>query len=139
SFPTRRSSDLDALAQVAAQHRLAWFGFDRGAYELPTDAGDPDRPLDDRAADRPGDETDPSAPAAPRPILDEPQGEATAMGDALAQVVQKSAGRPVSAVVLWSDGRTDDPPDRDLIRRLQAEGVPVFTIPLGSLEPVSDL
>jgi hypothetical protein len=45
----------------------------------------------------------------------------------------------VSGVVVFSDGRTNDAPARAVIRRLQAERVPVFVVPLGSEEPVGDL
>jgi uncharacterized membrane protein len=45
----------------------------------------------------------------------------------------------VSGVVVLSDGRTDDPPSRAVLRRLQADSIPVFAVPLGSPDPMGDL
>ena len=44
----------------------------------------------------------------------------------------------MSGLVLMSDGRSPFPPNRGLIKRLQQESIPVFTVPIGSPEPMRD-
>ena len=49
------------------------------------------------------------------------------------------AARPVSGVVLLSDGTSADAPSRRALQRLRSERIPVFVVPIGSPDPVSDL
>jgi uncharacterized membrane protein len=109
----------DPLAEAQGDRRLIWLGFHSGAYELPT-TGD--------AEDAPS-----------RVELDEPTGGQTRLDRAITQALQRSAGRQVAGIVLLSDGRTIDPPSRATIRRLQAEAVKVFPVPLGSRELLGDV
>ncbi|MFG0329386.1 MAG: hypothetical protein ACF8PN_05740 [Phycisphaerales bacterium] len=102
-----------SVASIAADHNILWLGFDVGAYEL-------------------------SAGENGALELDDPSGQRTSIGSALAQTTRRLAARPISGIVLFSDGRTTDPPDRGVLRRLQAEAAPVFTVPLGSPDPIGD-
>ncbi|MBX3354068.1 MAG: hypothetical protein KF724_00040 [Phycisphaeraceae bacterium] len=119
--PMTRESQL---ARVFADHaeiwrslstarRVLYLGFDAGVRELATD----DEGL---------------------PQLGESDGVATEIGPALSGAMERVASRPVSGVILLSDGRTTAAPDRALLRRLQAEGVRVHVVPLGSETPSGD-
>jgi hypothetical protein len=99
---------------LAADRDVVWMGFDRGAFDL--------QPGMDGVAE-----------------LGEPAGRGTSLGAALEQALRRAAARPVSGVVILSDGRSADEPGRAALRRLQAEHIPVVTVPLGSAEPVTDL
>ncbi len=75
--------------------------------------------------------------------------DAQAMGDAmglgtdldaaLRGALQQSAARPISAIVLASDGRSTRAIDPELIDSLSERQIPVVSVPLGSAEPVRDL
>lgn len=108
------ADSADALRKVAAEKRVLWLGFDTGAFEIGS-------PLDD-----------------PAHAMLEPQGRATAIGASLAGALQRVAARPVSGVVLLSDGRSADQVDRAVLRSLEAQKIPVLSVPLGSAEPVAD-
>lgn len=114
-------SALQASASVwrtlATDRVVAWNGFDAQAREL-------------RAAE----------PGAALPVdLGEPRGRRTALGAALEQALRKAAARPVSGVVLLTDGRSVDEPGKAVMQRLEAERIPVFAVALGSAEPVADI
>ncbi len=102
---------------LAEQRQVRWLGFHAGVFDL-------------GAAD-----------AASTLVTDvgEPSGDRTSLSAALDQALQRAAARPVSGVLVLSDGRTTDPPSRALMRRVQAEAIPVFTVGLGSAEPRGDL
>lgn len=107
-----------AFTALARDRTVQWLGFDSGAYDVhpQRSEGNPDG-LD----------------------LPSPVGRRTALGAALDQALARAAARPVSGVVIVSDGRSVDEPGRQAIRRLQSERIPVFTVALGSAEPVADL
>ncbi len=110
----RALRDADpAWRDIAARKHVLWLGFDAGAFELDT--------------------TDDS------PRLGEPDGLRTAIGDAIDQALRRVAARPVSGVVLLSDGRSATPVDRAVRRRLESDQIPVFAVPFGSPEPATDL
>jgi len=113
-------ANADVLRALAEDKQFVYLGFHLGAFDLATEA-----PTDD----------------APGRVVDlgSADGARTNLNTALEQALQRAAARPVSAVVLLSDGRTDDPPTRSVLRRLQADSVPVIAVPLGSAEPVGDL
>ncbi len=98
--------------------RLLWLGFDDGVVELEAASGEEG--------------------GSPVRIPDA-EGWRTRLGPALDEVLRRTAGRPVSGVVVLSDGRTDAPPDREVIRRLAAAAAPVHVVPLGAAEPVGDV
>jgi hypothetical protein len=121
----RRTLDDHAamFGSLDERKQLVWLGFHVGAFTLPAVSDDEE-----------------SETRHPLPIaLGEPDGRRTNIGTAIEQALQRAAARPLSGVVLLSDGRTNDPPSRALIRRLQQDAVPVFTVPLGSPEPLAEL
>lgn len=105
-------------SELAADRTVLWLGFDAGAFDL-SGAGPEDQP----------DGID----------LGEPGGRRTSLGQALEQALRRAAARPVSGIVILSDGRSVDEPDRAVMRRLASDRIPVFAVPLGSAEPMMDL
>jgi len=108
-------SAAPTFRQLGAERVLVWLGFDASAYELPVSK-----------------ETG-------TPSLAEPTGRRTDLNRAIEQALRKSAARPLAGVVVFSDGRAVEPPARSLLRRLEAEKVPVFTVALGSPTSLPDL
>lgn len=113
------ASSWPMWSELARNRVVLWLGFDAGAYELNVSsaAGDPTDAVD----------------------LGDPVGLRTSLAQTLEQALQRTAARPVAGVVVLSDGRSLDEPDRNTLRRLAAQRVPVFTVPLGSDQPVGDL
>lgn len=111
--------------RLAEMKHVEWLGFHDGAFGLtPT-------PAPPGADDRPSQ----TLPV----VLAEPAGGRTRLDAALAQALRRAAARAVSGIVLFTDGRTTDPPSRALVRRLRSEKVGVYTVGLGSTVPVGDL
>jgi hypothetical protein len=108
-----------ALATMMDERTVVWLGFDSGVYDLPV-----------RREEGGG-----TAALDPGPAV----GRRTAIGASLDQALSRAAARPVSGVVIFSDGRSVDEPTRQAVRRLQAERIPVVVVPLGSAEPMADL
>ncbi|HYE02779.1 MAG TPA: hypothetical protein VD963_06055 [Phycisphaerales bacterium] len=117
SWPTWR--------QLAGDRVVVWLGFDAGAYDL--------------AADPAAAAGNPAALESAPPRLDAPAGRRTSLGRALEQALRRAAGRPLAGVVVLSDGRSSDEPGGAVLRRLAAERVPLFSVPLGSPDPVADV
>src|SRR5262249_33469903 len=113
-------------AELAKDRVVVWMGFDAGTYDLKAAESTKDKGA---TADR----------SAMRVELGEASGRRTAIGRALEQALRRAAARPVAGVVLLSDGRSVDEVAKATMRRLEAEKVQVFTVPLGSREAVSDL
>lgn len=108
---------------LEGDREVLWLGFHDGVFDLEeVQAGE----------SLPGESLAPVA-------MDEPTGVRTQIGSSLSQALQRAAARPVSGVVIFSDGRTPDQPARSLIRRLQSEQISVHVVPLGSDEPLGDL
>lgn len=101
------------LAALAEDRVVVWLGFDSGAYELSAEGGEV--------------------------ALGEANGRRTSLGRAMEQAMRRAAARPVSGVIVLSDGRSTDEPSRAVLRRLEQERIPVFAVPLGSPEPLADL
>ncbi len=126
----RRSRDeqlRDALREswpmwreLGRDREIVWLGFDAGAYDLSV------------ARARGGG-------AIESVTLGDAEGKRTSLASALAQALRRSAARPLSAVVVMSDGRSLDEPSRAALRQLQAERIPVHALALGSERPVGDL
>lgn len=110
-------SHTPVLAELNEQRQLVWLGFHMGAFSL-------------SAAE---------IETAVIPEIGPADGPRTNLNTAIEQALQRAAGRPLSGVVVFSDGRTSDPPTRSLLRRLQADAVPVYVVPLGSSDPLSEL
>lgn len=104
--------------ELGVGRNLFWMGFDAGAYEL--------RGV--RSVDGSFEGLD----------LGEPGGRKTALGHALDRALARTAARPVSGIVVFSDGRSIDGPTRSALRRLENERIPVIVVPLGSRDAVSD-
>lgn len=103
---------------LAAERVVVWLGFDGATYDLPIKTG------------------------AAEPDLSEPQGRRTDLNRAIEQALRRGAARPISGIVLLTDGRSADgagEPSRALLRRLEAEKIPIITVPLGSPIGVADL
>jgi len=112
----------DAWAEIDEAKRLVWLGFDAAAYDL-------------TSGDSPDDAEAPSS----LPTLSEPAGRRTRLGAAIDEALRRAAARPVAGLVVLSDGRSADQPSRAAMRRLAAENIPVFVVPIGSRDPVGDL
>ena len=107
--------------QLAAHRHVVWLGFHDGVFDLapPSD----------------GDGETPALPV----VLDAADGPRTRLDAALQQALQRAAARALSGVVIFSDGRTTDPPTRATIRRLRSDKIGVFVVPMGSSRPLGDL
>lgn len=110
-------------SKLAQERTVRWLGFDAGAYDL-------------APADRSENE---EAGGGVLAGLGEPLGRRTQIGLSLEQALRMASARPVSGVVIFSDGRTVDEPTRATMRRLASEHIPVFVVPLGREEPLLDL
>lgn len=102
-----------ALARIAEDRRVLWMGFGPWAYEL-------------------------EAPADAIPSLGEAEARKTNLGRALEQSLAQLAARPVSGVLVLTDGRSADEVPAETMRRLTGELIPVFAVPLGDAQPGSD-
>jgi hypothetical protein len=133
----------EVLKFLATQRHVVWLGFHFGAFDLAGKGieASGDQGIENSASTPPLDASMPRSldASASLPDLGTPDGRRTDIESALDQALQRAAARPVSGIVLLSDGRTDAPPSRALLRRLQAEAIPVFVVPLGSNEPLGDL
>ena len=98
--------------------RILWLGFDEGVTEL-------------QSSETPGE-------GEPPVIVGDPDGWRTRIGTALEETLRRTTGRPLAGIVVVSDGRTEDPPDRELVRRLVGAAAPVQVVPLGASFPVGD-
>lgn len=105
-------------AGASTGKQIDFLGFSGGAYALPvvSNEGTP------RIADAVG--------AA--------EGERTDIDAALRQAMQRSAGQPVSGIVMLSDGRSGVPVSPETLRLIERDSVRVFTVALGSNERVGD-
>lgn len=74
-------------------------------------------------------------PKSPTPA----QGWSTDLNVPIESAMGKLAGRPASAIIIVSDGRTVAPVDRSVIRALLARAIPIFVVPVGSPKAMSDL
>jgi uncharacterized membrane protein len=113
----------EVWAALSEQRQVRWLGFHSATFSLTSEPA---------GADGPGS-------AHTSVDLGEATGDRTNLAGALEQALQRAAGRPVSGILLLSDGRTSDPPGRALRRRLQAQAVGVYAVPLGSPESSGDV
>ncbi len=102
----------DVWATLAEEKDIVWLGFGGGVGVL-----------DD-----------------PRPdALPPPDAPRSAIGAAIAEARRRTAGHPLSGIVLVSDGRSSDEVAGRTLRALRAEHVPVHVVPLGAPGHGSDL
>ena len=109
------------FAELAEDRELVWLGFDAAAFDLRA-----------RSATQ-------AEGAAGPPALPDASGRRTAIGAAISGALTRAAARPLSAVVVLSDGRSIDEPGAAALRRLVGERVPVHVVPLGSPQAASDV
>lgn len=108
----------DAWAALAREKRVVWMGFGDRATVLAT--GEPPAPGVLDATGGAG-------------------GTSTNIGIAIRAALDQAVARPVSAIVLASDGRSFDTIDPDLINELVSAQIPIIAVPLGSAGPVRDI
>lgn len=113
-----------AVERLVAERTVVWFGFDGSAYELRAEEGE--------AGAAEG-----VTPAIP--VVPPAEGSRTDIERAIDQALRRAAARPISGIVLMSDGRSTSEPSRALMRRLEAERVPVFALPLGDAAGIADV
>ena len=99
----------DVWSRIDTTREIVWLGFHASAFDL-----------------------DPNAPASA-------DGWTTDLSLPIESALRRLVGRPASAIVVISDGKTPRPIDREVIHALQARALPVFVVPVGSAEPVTDL
>lgn len=130
-----RHADLFGPDKLGGEHRqVLWLGFDSATYEL-GGSGNGASPRSD--AGEANDATAvPTANATQNqpvvPDLGPAAGERTALRTAIEQALQRVAGRPISGIVLLTDGRSPESTGADVVRRLAQHGVGVYAVPLGA-------
>jgi len=105
-----------ALRQMSQDRRVLWLGFGDAVTDLP---------LSREGASPVG--------------LGDPAAMRSDIGPAIEAALKRMAARPAAGIVLFSDGRASAPIDPALVRKLQAEKIAVFTVPLGSEKELDDL
>ena len=98
---------------LGKDRRLIWLGFGSSAYTTGSPISGPDLPP--------------------------PDAQATAIRTAIEQALRLPSGKPISGVVLITDGQTPQDTGPTLVQRLQQQGVAVFPIPVGAAVPPLDL
>lgn len=98
---------------LAKDRRLIWLGFGASAYTIGS-------PLDS-------------------PGLATPDAQSTAIRTAIEQAMRLPSGKPISGVVLITDGRTTQETGPSFTQRLKQQGVAVFPVPVGAAVPPLDL
>ncbi len=125
-----------SLRDLADARELVWLGFDAGVFDLRVEREQPVAPQ--TSADG-QDQTPAPRPQLASVDLGQPSGQRTAIGAAIEQALRRAAARPLSGVVILSDGRSADEPSRASLRQLQADRIPVFAFPLGDPSAAGDL
>ncbi|MEM6393089.1 MAG: hypothetical protein AAF797_09985 [Planctomycetota bacterium] len=106
--------------RLGADRELVWLGFDVGAY-----------PIAGVEGLLPGD--DAAEAASPRELeWAVATGGVTRVRTAIEQALQSAAGRPISGVVLMSDGRSPEATPAGFVEGLKERGVRVFGVGVGS-------
>lgn len=119
-----------AWSKASDERNVLWLGFDAGSYDLPGAASVEPKTSGDG---------DGKAGASAPPALGSAEGRRTSLDRAIEQALRRVTARPVAGMVVVSDGRSADEPSKALVRRLQAEQIPVFSVPLGSPTPPTDI
>lgn len=71
--------------------------------------------------------------------LPSPTGHRTDIPQALTEAMRRTAGRPVAGIVLISDGRSEAPVSRRVLRELEQRSIGLYAVPLGSPRMARDL
>lgn len=104
----------DSWDAVQLEKRVVWMGFDEQTRVL-SEGSIPDRES-----------------------IGFPAGLGTDLDGAIRAAMRQSAARPVSAIVVISDGRSTRLIDPELIDTLSERQIPIVSVPLGSDDPVRD-
>lgn len=67
-----------------------------------------------------------------------PSSASTSLTGAMQAALTNAGTSPVSGIVVFSDGRSHDEPSPALIESLLSAGIPVFSVPIGSADPIRD-
>lgn len=114
-------------AGLAEKRVVRWLGFADRARAI-------DSPWIARDNDTPANTGDRDAVALPPP-----DGRPTHLRTALDQALDLAQGRPLSGVVILSDGRSPEAVGPEMIRRLTGRLAGVYAVPLGAADPPRDL
>ncbi|MEX2672500.1 MAG: hypothetical protein WD294_10360 [Phycisphaeraceae bacterium] len=104
------NDNVDVWGELNQRRRVQWLGFGDAITEL----GGPE-------------------------TLEAPDRPTTAMATAIRESLRRSAGKPISGVVIWSDGRSSEPVGAATWRLLEQLGVPAYVVALGAENPPMDL
>lgn len=113
---TLKAGEL-ALASIARSKDIDFIGFAGGIFTLGGDAAGRDGLL---------------------PEIGAPTGDRTDLDGAIRQGLARAAGRPVSGVLILSDGRSGVPVSAETLRQLERDSIKVFTVALGASGKVGD-
>ncbi len=100
---------------LAAEKQMVWMGFGDRASTI-------------------GMGTMPSVDTMPKAIS-----QSTNLASAIRHALVEAAARPLSSIVIVSDGRSFDSVDAELINTLKSAQIPIFAVALGSDEPMRDI
>lgn len=106
-------SAAEALSRLADERSTLWLGFDAGVFDL-------------------------DAPGPAGVDWSDPTGRRTELSGPIDQALRRVAARPVSGLVVFSDGRLTSPVSRSTLQRLVADQIPVFVVPVGSDGSLAD-
>ena len=158
---TRDAAVRAALAELEKQpdnplrssddRQVLWFGFDAQAYALSENSGGTsggasgggNPRMSEDAHPRRGENTATSGQQLPGvpglPELPGAEGQATLLRSALDEALYRVGGRPVSGVVLITDGRSPQATGPEYEAMLEQRRVAVFATPVGSEKLPADL
>jgi len=124
-----------------AQRKVVWLGFDSVAYPLLTSGNRSETGDGTGAAAGVGlsPTTESSAAQVARELAAAPTGTRSDLAGALAEALRVATARPLSGVVVLSDGQSTTAIPPSLVRELQSKAVGVYPLPLGSSGPTGDV
>ncbi len=111
----------ETLNQLSVDRNVVWLGFSSGVTDLARASAD--TKFDSKFG----------------LMLGEATGTRTDINLAIEQALARTAARSTAGIVLLSDGRAASPVNPALLKRLQSEHIPVFTVPLGSDKGITDV
>ncbi|MFM7259828.1 MAG: hypothetical protein ACKO3W_04415 [bacterium] len=118
------------LTRIARTKDIEYVGFAGGVFTLQREADGASRT---RALD-----ADADTELIGGPLLGVSSGERTDLDIALRQSLARAAGRPVSGVLLLSDGRSASPVSADALEAFERDSIPVHVVALGSAARLGD-
>ncbi|MCE2884331.1 MAG: hypothetical protein LW806_05450 [Planctomycetaceae bacterium] len=127
-----------ALARIARTKDIEYVGFAGGVFTLQRDGSRTSRSSSEDATDGEGAVAATGSTPVERPALGTSSGERTDLDIALRQALARAAGRPVSGVLLLSDGRSASPVSADALEAFERDSIPVHAVALGSATRLGD-